>query len=106
MRILVLSDVHANYTALEAVLQETGQVDETWCLGDLVGYGPDPNLVVEEVRSLPNLTCMLGNHDVAVIGRMPLAAFNGDARRSLRWTLDVLTADNMDFLRTLPDSTS
>lgn len=106
MRILVLSDVHANYTALEAVLQEAGQVDETWCLGDLVGYGPDPNLVVEEFRSLPNLTCMLGNHDVAVIGRMPLAAFNGDARRSLNWTLNVLNADNMDFLRTLPDTTS
>ncbi|HEX9115390.1 MAG TPA: metallophosphoesterase family protein [Anaerolineae bacterium] len=105
MRILVVSDVHANYTALEAVLQEAGQIDETWCLGDLVGYGPDPNLVVEEFRSLPNLTCMLGNHDVAVIGRMQLAAFNGDARRSLNWTLNVLTADNMDFLRSLPDST-
>ncbi len=105
MRILVMSDIHANYTALEAVLKEAGSVDETWCLGDLVGYGPDPNMVVEEVRLLPHLTCMLGNHDVAVIGRMELAAFNGDARRSLAWTLNVLTADNMDFLRSLPHTT-
>ncbi len=106
MRILVMSDIHANYTALEAVLKEAGSVDETWCLGDLVGYGPDPNIVIEEIRSLPNLTCMLGNHDVAVTGRMELAAFNGDARRSLNWTLNVLTADNMDFLHSLPQTTT
>ena len=102
MRILVVSDIHANYTALEAVIARAGQIDETWCLGDLVGYGPDPNMVVEEIRGLPRLTCMLGNHDVAITGRMELAAFNGDARRSLTWTSNVLTADNMDFLRTLP----
>lgn len=105
MRILVISDIHANYSALEAVLKEAGPTDETWCLGDLVGYGPDPNMVVEEMRSLPHLTCMLGNHDVAVLGRMELAAFNGDARRSLTWTSTVLTADNMDFLRSLPHAT-
>ena len=83
MRILVISDIHANYTALLAVLADAGPVDETWCLGDLVGYGPDPNAVVEEVRDIANLTCMLGNHDVAVIGKMPFETFNGDARRSL-----------------------
>lgn len=105
MRILVISDVHANYTALEAVLAQAGQIDEAWCLGDLVGYGPDPNMVIEEIRGLPHLTCMLGNHDVAIIGRMELSAFNGDARRSLTWTSNVLTADNMDFLRTLPHTT-
>ncbi|HTP02273.1 MAG TPA: metallophosphoesterase family protein [Anaerolineales bacterium] len=102
MRVLVISDLHANYTALEAVLKDSGQFDEAWCLGDLVGYGPDPNLVVEEIRLLPRLTCMLGNHDVAILGRMELAAFNGDARRSLTWTSNVITADNVDFLRTLP----
>ncbi len=52
MRVLVMSDIHANYTALETVLKDAGQVDETWCLGDLVGYGPDPNAVVEQVREL------------------------------------------------------
>lgn len=105
MRVLVVSDIHANYTALEAVLADAGHMDETWCLGDLVGYGPDPNMVIEEVRQLPGLTCMLGNHDVAILGRMELAAFNGDARRSLTWTSNVLNADNMDFLRSLPNTT-
>jgi predicted phosphodiesterase len=101
MRVLVISDVHANYTALEAVLKDAGQVDETWCLGDLVGYGPDPNAVVEEVRDIANLTCILGNHDMAVIGRMPLESFNGEARRSLIYHEKVLSASNMDFMRSL-----
>jgi predicted phosphodiesterase len=102
MRILVMSDVHANYTALEAVLKDAGAVDETWCLGDLVGYGPDPNAVVEEVREIPNLTCLMGNHDIAVIGKMPFETFNGDARKSLMHHEKVISASNMDFLRTLP----
>jgi predicted phosphodiesterase len=101
MRILVMSDIHANYTALEAVLKDAGSVDETWCLGDLVGYGPDPNAVLEIVREIPRLTCILGNHDVAVIGKLPFEAFNGDARRTLEYHERVLTADNMDFLRSL-----
>ncbi len=101
MRILIVSDIHANYTALEAVLNDAGTVDETWCLGDLVGYGPDPNAVVEQMREQPSLTCILGNHDAAVIGKMPLESFNPDARLSLTWTERVLTADNMNFLRSL-----
>jgi predicted phosphodiesterase len=105
MRVLVMSDIHANYTALEAVLKDAGTVDETWCLGDLVGYGPDPNAVVEEVRDIPNLTCLLGNHDVAVTGKMPLETFNGEARRSLEHHEKVLTATNLDFLRSLPSKT-
>lgn len=104
MRVLVISDIHANYTALETVLKDAGEVDETWCLGDLVGYGPDPNAVVEEVREIKNLTCLLGNHDVAAIGRIPLEAFNGDARRALEYHLKVLSADNMDYLRSLPQN--
>ena len=102
MRVLVLSDIHANYTALEAVLNDAGPVDETWCLGDLVGYGPDPNAVVEQMRDIPRLTCLLGNHDVAVIGKMPFETFNGDARRALIFHEKVMSADNMDFLRSLP----
>lgn len=102
MRVLVMSDIHANYTALTAVLKDAGEVDETWCLGDLVGYGPDPNAVVEEVQEIKNLLCLLGNHDVAAIGKMPLETFNGDARRSLMHHEKVLTATNMDFMRSLP----
>ncbi len=104
MRILVMSDIHANYTALEAVLEDAGPTDEVWCLGDLVGYGPDPNICVERIRELPMLTCLLGNHDVAAIGNMPFEAFNGDARRSLAWQERVLSADNLDFLRSLPEN--
>lgn len=102
MRILVMSDIHANYPALEAVLKDAGAVDETWCLGDLVGYGPDPNAVVEEVREIKNLTCLMGNHDVAVIGKMSLETFNGDAKRSLMYHEQVLSASNMDFIKSLP----
>jgi predicted phosphodiesterase len=102
MRILVISDIHANYTALQAVLKDAGAVDETWCLGDLVGYGPDPNAVVDRIRDIPNLTCLLGNHDVALIGRIPFDAFNGDARRTLEYHERVLSEDNMDFLNSLP----
>jgi predicted phosphodiesterase len=101
MRVLVISDIHANYTALVTVLSDAGQVDETWCLGDLVGYGPDPNAVVEEIRDIANLTCILGNHDMAAIGKMPLEAFNGDARRSLIYHDKVMYASNMDFMRSL-----
>ncbi len=101
MRVLVMSDVHANYTALQAVLVDAGKVDETWCLGDLVGYGPDPNAVVEEVAEIPNLTCMMGNHDIGVTGKASLDTFNGDARRSLEYHATVLNATNVDFLRTL-----
>jgi predicted phosphodiesterase len=104
MRVLVISDIHANYTALEAVLKDAGTVDETWCLGDMVGYGPDPNAVVEEIREIPNLTCILGNHDMAVIGKIPLEVFNNDARRTLEYHEKVLTADNMEFLRSLPSN--
>jgi predicted phosphodiesterase len=101
MRVLIISDIHANYTALEAVLKDAGRVDETWCLGDLVGYGPDPNATVEEIRDIPNLTCILGNHDMAVIGRMPLEAFNGEARRSLAYHEKVISASNISFMRSL-----
>jgi diadenosine tetraphosphatase ApaH/serine/threonine PP2A family protein phosphatase len=102
MKVLVLSDIHANFTALQEVLNDAAQVDEVWCLGDLVGYGPDPNEVVDRVRGLPNLTCLLGNHDAAVINHIPLATFNGDARRSLQRHQRLMTADGMDFLRSLP----
>ncbi len=104
MRILVISDIHANYDAFEAVLGDAGAVDETWCLGDIVGYGPDPNLCVELVRDQPQLTCLLGNHDVAVIGRMPVVAFNSDARRSIEYQQKVMTADSVDFLQSLPEN--
>lgn len=104
MRILVISDLHANITALEAVLADAGPVDATWCLGDVIGYGPGPNEVVERVRSLPNLTCILGNHDVAVLGQMDDAVFNTEARRSLLWQKKQLSDENKGYLENLPQN--
>jgi diadenosine tetraphosphatase ApaH/serine/threonine PP2A family protein phosphatase len=105
MRVLVISDLHANLTALEAVLADAGPVDEIWCLGDVVGYGPDPNEVVERLRGLPNLTCILGNHDVAVLGQMDYAVFNTEARKSLLWQKKHVTAANLAYLESLPQDT-
>jgi predicted phosphodiesterase len=104
MRVLVLSDIHANYTALEAVLESAGRVDAVWCLGDLVGYGPDPNQCINVIKSLPNLTCVLGNHDAAALYRIDLTAFNYDARISLKWMISTITEANMKFLESLPDT--
>jgi len=105
MRVLVISDLHANLTALEAVLADSGPVDATWCLGDVVGYGPDPNEVVERLRDLPNLSCILGNHDVAVLGQMDYAVFNTEARKSLLWQKKNVTPANLFYLENLPQNT-
>ncbi len=102
-RILVFSDIHANLTALEAVLEDAGRVDAYWFLGDLVGYGPQPNECVERVRSLPNLLAVLGNHDAAVLGKMPLGWFNAEARNMIVWTQSQLTPQNLAFLAHLPE---
>lgn len=103
MRVLVISDVHANLTALEAVLDSAGNFDAVWCLGDLVGYGPDPNQCIERVRNLPNLSVLLGNHDAAALNTINTDTFNLDARLSIRWLLDQLTPESITFLKTLPE---
>jgi predicted phosphodiesterase len=100
-KVLVISDVHANLTALEAVLADAGKVDQVWCLGDIAGYGPDPNECIERIRGLPKLTCMMGNHDYAAIGDMALETFNLDAKKALLWQREVLTETSKEFLRTL-----
>ncbi len=103
MRILIISDIHANLTALEAVIADAGPVDATWCLGDLVGYGPDPNECIERVRELPELTCLLGNHDAAALSQIDIDSFNPDARLAIHWTRNALSASSLTFLRSLPD---
>lgn len=103
MRILIISDIHANLTALEAVLADAGEIDAVWCLGDLVGYGPDPNQCIERVAQLPQLICLIGNHDAAALGQINLEAFNREARQSIRWLMSNLSADNKDFLQALPE---
>lgn len=84
MKTLVISDVHANLTALQAVLAAAGEFDRVWCLGDLVGYGPDANDCIRLIQSLPNLTCAMGNHDAAMMGFIDLNAFNHEAREAIR----------------------
>lgn len=103
MRILVISDIHANLTALEAVLADAGNVDATWCLGDLVGYGPDPNECIQRLQLVQNLSCLIGNHDAAVLGRLDLFAFNLEARQALQWTQNVLKPKCHEYLNNLPE---
>jgi predicted phosphodiesterase len=102
MRIAVISDIHANLHALEAVLAEVdaAEVDELWCLGDLVGYGPRPNECVEVVRARADV-CLAGNHDLAVLGEADLALFVGEAEAAARWTREVLEDGNASYLASL-----
>jgi predicted phosphodiesterase len=101
VRTLVLSDIHSNWEALEAVIAATqGQYDKIVCLGDLVGYGADPNPVVEWVRA--NVPVVIrGNHDKACSGLESLEWFNEVAREAALWTLNALTPENLNFLLTL-----
>ena len=104
MRVLIISDIHANLVALETVLADAGNgFDAVWCLGDLVGYGPDPNECVERVRALSNLTCLTGNHDKAAIGEIDISAFNLDARLAINWTQQTITAETREYLVSRPE---
>jgi len=103
MRILILSDIHANLNALTTVLQDAGSFDAAWCLGDLTGYGPDPNECIRLVRSLPGLVCLMGNHDAAVIDKIDLNSFNKEARQAALWTRKALSMENLEFLANLPE---
>ena len=103
MRYLVLSDLHANWEALQATLSATaGQYDEALCCGDLVGYGADPNPVVEWVRANCPIV-VRGNHDKACTGLEDLEWFNPVARAAATWTLARLTSENADYIRKLPE---
>src|SRR2546430_12539248 len=99
MRVAIISDIHANLAALEAVLQavEGEQPDEIWCLGDLVGYGPRPNECCELVRARVQF-CLRGNHDLGVLGLLDLGDFSDDAAASARWTRGVLSEDSRAYL--------
>jgi predicted phosphodiesterase len=102
MRMLVLSDLHGNRTALDAALQAaSGRWDGAVCLGDVVGYGPDPNEVIAGLRELGART-IRGNHDKAACGLGPMEDLNPVARLALEWTRAQLTPENLAFLRALP----
>ena len=102
MRYLLLSDIHSNLEALDACLKlAEGKYDQAACLGDLVGYGPDPNPVIEKVRPLARLI-IRGNHDKACAGLDDASDFNPLARQATEWTREALTPEHFEFLRSLP----
>jgi predicted phosphodiesterase len=102
LRLLVLSDIHANQTALDAVLAAAeGRWDRVACLGDMVGYGPDPNEVIERVQKLGAVT-IRGNHDKAGSGLDDASDFNPVARSAVEWTRRQLRPENAEYLRQLP----
>jgi predicted phosphodiesterase len=106
MRVLVISDIHANLLALETVLSAAaGQYDSIWCLGDIVGYGPRPNECVDLIREQAAV-CVIGNHDWAALDRpgVNIDDFNPYARQAVLWTQEQLTSASRAYLDSLPDT--
>lgn len=99
MRYLILSDIHANLVALETVLEaaDLSTIDQVWCLGDIVGYGPNPNECVRRVQELAGV-CLVGNHDWAALGKLDISDFNPEARHAIQWTQEQLTDESRAFL--------
>jgi predicted phosphodiesterase len=105
MRVAVISDVHANRHALDAVLAaiDGEGVDAIWCLGDVVGYGPQPNECCELVRERADL-CLIGNHDLVALGELAVTDFNDEAAAAALWTSERLSKESDSFLRGLEPS--
>lgn len=102
MRIALLSDIHANLPALEAVCDDLPQVDEVWVLGDIVGYGPQPNQVIGVLQAM-GARSVLGNHDGAAIETVDAAYFNPDARAAIEWTRSVIDDNARAYIASLPE---
>jgi predicted phosphodiesterase len=102
LRIALISDVHANLPAFQAVLEDAAGagVDETWCLGDLVGYGAQPDECVALAREACDL-CLVGNHDLVVLGMLDINAFSWNAAAAARWTQEQISPEALDFLAAL-----
>jgi predicted phosphodiesterase len=102
MRIAVISDIHGNRHALEAVLDQVGASEcrELWCLGDLVGYGADPDACVDLAREHAAV-CLAGNHDLGVIGAIPLEQFSRGAALAATWTRETIQPETREFLEGL-----
>lgn len=102
MRVLIISDIHANLAAFEAVLSDAdGLWDTIWCLGDLIGYGPDPEECVALLHQHPHIS-LSGNHDWAVLGKLDVSVFNYEAQAAILWTRGAISDKTSDFLDTLP----
>jgi len=104
MRYAILADIHANLEAFTAVLEDLegrGGAEEIWCLGDVVGYGPDPNPCIELLRQQKHV-CVAGNHDWAAIGKISTAEFNPDAAAAAQWTARQSLPEDAKYLKSLP----
>ena len=105
MRYAILGDIHSNLAAFQAVLRDIESrcgFDKIWCLGDVVGYGPEPHECIELLRQYDHL-CVAGNHDWAAVGNIDTSDFNPDAARACHWTGQQLTAEDKEYLRDLPE---
>jgi diadenosine tetraphosphatase ApaH/serine/threonine PP2A family protein phosphatase len=102
MKVALISDIHGNRQAFEATLEAIAASDaaELWCLGDLVGYGADPDACVELAREHAAV-CLAGNHDLAVTGEIPLGEFSRGASMAAQWTKEVIAPENLGFLQSL-----
>src|SRR3954463_2431419 len=102
MKVAVVSDIHANRQAFEATLEAVASSDasELWCLGDLVGYGADPNACVELAREHADV-CLVGNHDLAVRGDLPMEEFAPGAAAAAQWTIEHIDDGNMAYLKSM-----
>ena len=102
MRVLVLSDIHSNLVALDAVLAASGEVDAVWNIGDTIGYGPKPRECLDKMVDLFANPVLVGNHDLACIGEVDISEFNPVAQIASRWTSLQLGLDHRTYLRELP----
>jgi len=103
VRYAIIADIHANLVAFTAVLDDIehrGGVEELWCLGDVVGYGPEPSECIQLLRQ-NNHVCIAGNHDWAATGKIDTSDFNADAAAACQWTVRQLTAEDVDYLNNL-----
>ena len=105
MRHAIIADIHANLAAFKAVLdhiERRGGVEEMWCLGDVVGYGPDPHQCIDLLRQY-NHVCVAGNHDWAAVGKAAASEFNPDAAVVCNWTAQQLSPEDIEYLENLPE---
>lgn len=102
MRLLIISDIHANLAAFEAVLENAeGEWERIWCLGDVIGYGPEPNECLALLREHDHLT-LTGNHDWAVLDKLDINSFNHEARKAIHWTREKITEETRAYLAEQP----
>jgi len=104
MRYAIIGDIHSNLGAFEAVLADIktrGGFDEIWCLGDVVGYGPEPHACIKVLQQYKHI-CVAGNHDWAAIGKIDTSDFNPDAARANQWTARQITTTDVSYLQNLP----